>query len=241
MTARREGTVRFSLKRWSQRKLASGAKGPETASADARTRLSAQGPPEPSSETTIRMSRELPAGNAGTAAAVAASAAGAELPPVESLTFDSDFTAFLRPEVDPALQRAALKQLFRDPRFNVMDGLDIYIGDYTKPDPIPPDMLAELVKRFDFAPATADPAVDPGDAGPRSHGDSAAPTVERVGPESAAHETPPASTAAISDATAESPASSATISMGSAGESALVDDPSPGPAVSRPEGSAPHR
>ena len=66
---------------------------------------------------------------------------------MESLTFDSDFTAFLQPGVDDELKRAALKQLFRDPRFNIMDGLDTYIGDYTKADPIPPDIVADLLKR----------------------------------------------------------------------------------------------
>ena len=72
----------------------------------------------------------------------------AELPPVETMTPDSDFTAFFQPQgkVDEALKRAALKQLLRDPRFNVMDGLDIYVGDYTKSDPIPDDVLKRLVQ-----------------------------------------------------------------------------------------------
>src|SRR5258706_409024 len=81
--------------------------------------------------------------------------AALELPPVESLTFDSDFTAFLQPGVDDKVKRAALKQLFRDPRFNIMDGLDTYIDDYTKADPIPPDILADLLQRgFGPAPET---------------------------------------------------------------------------------------
>jgi hypothetical protein len=67
-----------------------------------------------------------------------------ELPPVESLTPDSDFQPFMRDGVDPLLRRQALKTLFRDPRFNVMDGLDVYIDDYAKPDPIPPDWLEKL-------------------------------------------------------------------------------------------------
>ncbi len=66
---------------------------------------------------------------------------------MESLTFSSDFTAFLRPEVDDNLRRAALKQLFRDPRFNIMDGLDTYIDDYTRADPIAPDVIADLLAR----------------------------------------------------------------------------------------------
>jgi hypothetical protein len=82
-----------------------------------------------------------------------------ELPSVDSLNFDSDFTAFLRPEVDEKLKHAALKQLFRDPRFNVMDGLDTYIDDYTKADPIEPTVLKEMLQRFSaVASAPALPA-----------------------------------------------------------------------------------
>lgn len=68
----------------------------------------------------------------------------AKLPAVESLTPESDFSAFLHPKVDEKLRRAALKKLFSNPHFNVMDGLDVYIDDYGKPDPIPPDMLQRL-------------------------------------------------------------------------------------------------
>jgi hypothetical protein len=67
-----------------------------------------------------------------------------DLPPVEQLTIDSDFTGFFHPKVDENLRRAALKKLFSDPRFNVMDGLDTYIDDYSRPDPIPAAMLAGL-------------------------------------------------------------------------------------------------
>jgi len=66
------------------------------------------------------------------------------LPPVESLTPESDFTPFMRGDVDPGLRRQALRTLFRDPRFNVMDGLDVYIADFSKPDPIPPEWLGQL-------------------------------------------------------------------------------------------------
>ena len=66
------------------------------------------------------------------------------LPPIEELTPESDFRGFMHPKVDPALRRAALQKLFSDPHFNVMDGLDIYIDDYSQPNPIPPAMLAGL-------------------------------------------------------------------------------------------------
>jgi hypothetical protein len=73
-----------------------------------------------------------------------AAPAAAALPPLESLSFESDFGAFMAARVDEGIRRAALRKLFSDPRFNVMDGLDVYIDDYSKEDPIAPAMLAEL-------------------------------------------------------------------------------------------------
>lgn len=130
MTAK-GGAERFSLSRWSRRKLAAAAEAP------------APGP--------VSAPAVVPAPAPG----VSGPPAPVELPPVESLTFDSDFTAFLRPGVDDRVKRAALKQLFRDPRFNIMDGLDTYIDDYTKADPIPADILADLLQRgFGTPPET---------------------------------------------------------------------------------------
>ena len=60
--------------------------------------------------------------------------------------FAPDFSAFMNPDVDPAVQQAALKKMFTDPHFNVMDGLDIYIDDYSKPDPLSPGMLERMVQ-----------------------------------------------------------------------------------------------
>jgi hypothetical protein len=44
------------------------------------------------------------------------------------------------------VKNAALKKLFADPQFNVMDGLDTYIDDYGKPDPLPERMLRQMVQ-----------------------------------------------------------------------------------------------
>ena len=63
---------------------------------------------------------------------------------VLKLTKDSDYSAYVKPGIDPSVQQAALQKLFSDPRYNVMDGLDIYIDDYSKPDPIPLEMLKKL-------------------------------------------------------------------------------------------------
>lgn len=53
-----------------------------------------------------------------------------ELPPLESLDADSDYSGFLHPQVDDALRQAALRKLFRSAKFNVVDGLDDYAEDY---------------------------------------------------------------------------------------------------------------
>lgn len=90
--------------------------------------------------------------------------AGTEPPPPEpalptlddvaQLTPQSDFKPFVARAVDPQVRNAAMKTLFSDPHFNVMDGLDIYIDDYAKPDPLPLALArkltsAQFMKVFD--------------------------------------------------------------------------------------------
>ncbi|HJW12764.1 MAG TPA: DUF3306 domain-containing protein [Albitalea sp.] len=65
---------------------------------------------------------------------------------VAQLTRDSDFSRFVAPNVDDGVKRAAMKKLFTDPHFNVMDGLDTYIDDYGQPDPIPESMLRRMAQ-----------------------------------------------------------------------------------------------
>jgi Protein of unknown function (DUF3306) len=64
---------------------------------------------------------------------------------VAQLTKDSDYSRFVAQGVDPGVRNAAMKKLFTDPHFNVMDGLDIYIDDYNTFEPIPKSMLRQLV------------------------------------------------------------------------------------------------
>lgn len=63
---------------------------------------------------------------------------------VARLTHDSDYSPFMAKGVDEAVKRSAMKKLFSDPHFNIMDGLDVYIEDFTKCEPITPAMLASL-------------------------------------------------------------------------------------------------
>ncbi|MEM5427431.1 DUF3306 domain-containing protein [Cupriavidus oxalaticus] len=72
-----------------------------------------------------------------------------EVPPptladVAALRPGDNIARFVARGVDESVKRAALKTLFADPHFNVMDGLDTYIDDYSKPNPIPPEILRQL-------------------------------------------------------------------------------------------------
>ena len=62
----------------------------------------------------------------------------------QTLTPQSDFKPYMSAQVNPEVRNAAMKKLFADPHFNVMDGLDIYIDDYTKPDPLPMSMMRQM-------------------------------------------------------------------------------------------------
>ena len=75
----------------------------------------------------------------------------------------------MRPDVDAATKRSALKVLLSDPRFNVMDGLDVYIDDYSKPDPLPAGWLEKMnqVARLGiFAEPRDEPREPPTEAAP---------------------------------------------------------------------------
>ena len=121
------------LGRWSRRKQEK----PEAV--DAEDRALAQ-------ERSIEESAATPAADPALPATAAPIPVPADLPAVESLTTEADFSRFMRPDVPPHMKTAALKKLFTDPHFNIMDGLDTYIDDYTLADPIPESMLRELAQ-----------------------------------------------------------------------------------------------
>lgn len=104
------------------------------------SRLKSHPEPEPQPET-------LESGPPGLSPPVEAPIEQLPLPTLadaENLTADSDFSSFVARGIDPSVRRLAMKKLFADPHFNVVDGLDIYMGDYNLPDPVSPVMLASL-------------------------------------------------------------------------------------------------
>jgi hypothetical protein len=72
-----------------------------------------------------------------------------EIPPptladAQALTPESDFRPFVARNVAPEVKNTAFKKLFADPQFNVMDGLDTYVDDYSKSTPIPDSVLRQM-------------------------------------------------------------------------------------------------
>jgi hypothetical protein len=119
------------LSRWSRRK------------SEAKDPARAQPEPDPA-----------PAQYRPPAPVLPAPAEAAPLPAAESLTPESDFAPFMAPGVDGDVRRQALKTLFSDPRYNVMDMMDVYVDDFSKPDPIPAawmDQLQQLSRLGDRA------------------------------------------------------------------------------------------
>jgi Protein of unknown function (DUF3306) len=130
------------LGRWSKRKQESLTV--ETAP-EAKSRLDETQKPNGSS----RASNAPDIDSAKSAAAIRAEAdvQEATLPSMSdvlNLTKESNFAPFVARNVSPEVRNAAMKKLFTDPRYNVMDRLDIYIDDYSRPDPLPLAMLRQL-------------------------------------------------------------------------------------------------
>ena len=159
------------LGRWSRRKQ------------DVREGRPVEEPPPPAAPTPVVQGAE-PAPASAPAAAPSPVASAAEPPAptlaeAEALTPASDFKPFVSRAVSPEVRNLAMKKLFADPHFNVMDGLDIYIDDYTQPDPLPAGMLRQMAsahamgffddekKAGDEAGAQAGDAIAPEAAQPR--------------------------------------------------------------------------
>lgn len=134
------------LSRWSRRKVqvrqgvAPVEPAPPVAPPPVATVATASPPPPAAS---VDASPQQPPGQPPTPAP-------APVPPtladVAALDRDSDYARFVAPGVDSGVKNAALKKLFADPHFNVMDGLDTYIDDYGKPDPLPEGMLRQMAQ-----------------------------------------------------------------------------------------------
>jgi hypothetical protein len=134
------------LTRWSRRKAQS---------------LRGEVPPEPvddAEEVAPQSAETADDRPAETEAAAAATDAGdnaadpeapPELPSLDTLGADSDYSAFMGSNVPPDLKQKALRKLFHSPQFNVRDGLDDYDLDFSKPEPLGNIITAEMRYRVE--------------------------------------------------------------------------------------------
>jgi len=104
-----------------------------------------ESPADLASETTLAAVNPAvaPSTSSGTGPGAAPESAPT-LADAQALTPASDFSRFVSHAVAPEVRNAAMKQLFRDPHFNLMDGLDTYIDDYSGSDPVPLATLRKL-------------------------------------------------------------------------------------------------
>ena len=129
------------LGRWSRRKLEAKAGKPlDDVPPPARATTAPSTPSVASPETARPVAAAEPV-------AAPAPDAPADLPTLEqaqALTPESDFKPFVARGVTPEVRNAAMKKLFADPHFNVMDRMDVYIDDYNLSEPIPEAMLRQM-------------------------------------------------------------------------------------------------
>jgi hypothetical protein len=155
------------LSRWSRRKTqARQGAAPEEPTAPS------SGPGAPPAPIAPAVAVPLPEHSVDTRAPPADAAPPAPtMDDVTRLTRESDFSRFVAPGVDGEVKNAALKKLFGDPHFNVMDGLDVYIDDYSKPDPLPLASIRKMAQAafLGLVESTPPAAKEPGlAAGPQT-------------------------------------------------------------------------
>lgn len=74
----------------------------------------------------------------------------ADMPAIDSLTEDSDFSGFMSRGVSDELRNLALRKLFRAPAFNIRDGLDEYDEDYTSFEKLGDIVTADMKHRIEM-------------------------------------------------------------------------------------------
>ena len=67
-----------------------------------------------------------------------------DMPPLDSLNEDSDFSPFMSPGVSESLRKLALRKMFLSSKYNFTDGLDDYADDFTKFAPLGNIITADM-------------------------------------------------------------------------------------------------
>jgi hypothetical protein len=121
------------LRRWSRLKKESREVPPEEA---------ARSPEEPAGQPPAGEAESAP--SAAPAPGEPPAAEPLELPPLDTLNEESDFGAFMRAGVDPDLRRLALRKMFRNPKYGVVDELDPFRADFAAFTPLGDIVTADM-------------------------------------------------------------------------------------------------
>jgi hypothetical protein len=140
------------LQRWLRRKNeAAAGKSPDEPSPDEPSPEEAAAPPAETAESSPSRGPaartagdETPASDQPVGDAAEHEITDADLPDLSELGEDSDYSMFMAKGVSREKRQAALRQLFRSPKFNVTDGLDDYCEDFTKFAPLGDIVTADM-------------------------------------------------------------------------------------------------
>jgi hypothetical protein len=73
----------------------------------------------------------------------------ADMPAIESLGDDDDYSGFMSTGVSEELRQKALRRLFRSAQFNVLDGLNDYDDDFTNFEPLGDIITSDMRHRME--------------------------------------------------------------------------------------------
>ncbi len=74
----------------------------------------------------------------------------ADMPPLDSIADDGDYSGFMSPGVSEGLRNKALRRLFMSAQFNVLDGLDDYDDDFTTYEALGDIVTADMRHRVEM-------------------------------------------------------------------------------------------
>ena len=130
-----------------------------------------------------------------------------DLPDLSELGEDSDYLRVMAKGVSRDKRQAALRQLFRSPKFNVTDGLDDYCEDFTKFEPLGDIVTADMRHHAERLARKALEALegDTAEPGMAEAANDPAGGATDPGPDDGARSAPPAEEASARDETETNP------------------------------------
>jgi hypothetical protein len=113
----------------------------------------------------------------------------ADMPPLDSIAADGDYSGFMSPGVSEGLRNKALRRLFMSAQFNVLDGLDDYDDDFTTYEALGDIVTADMRHRVEMEAEKAARETEVRGLPPHESGRQALGVDQGVGQESSEQDT----------------------------------------------------